>query len=69
GTIDIAPEEVSLFFPEIFAEGHNCRFADCTHTKEPGCSVIKAVERHTISQSRYNSYLSIMDDASQSKYR
>lgn len=69
GTIDIAPEEVSHFFPEIFAEGHNCRFADCTHTKEPGCSVIKAVERHTISQSRYNSYLSIMDDASQSKYR
>lgn len=69
GTIDIAPEEVSHFFPEIFSEGHNCRFADCTHTKEPGCSVIKAVERHTISQSRYNSYLSIMDDASQSKYR
>ncbi len=69
GTIDIAPSEVSHFFPEIFAEGKNCRFADCTHTKEPGCSVIKAVENHSISLSRYNSYLSIMDDSSQSKYR
>ncbi|MBO6034386.1 MAG: ribosome small subunit-dependent GTPase A [Paludibacteraceae bacterium] len=69
GTIDIAPDEVSHYFPEIFAESKNCRFSNCTHTKEPGCSVIKAVELHTISQSRYNSYLSIMDDASQSKYR
>ncbi len=69
GTIDIAPEEVSHFFPEIFNAGKNCRFANCTHTKEPGCHVIKAVEQHSISQSRYNSYLSIMEDASQSKYR
>lgn len=69
GTIDIEPQEVSHFFPEIFEEGKKCRFANCTHTKEPGCSVIKAVEAHTISSSRYNSYLSIMEDASQSKYR
>lgn len=69
GTVDIKAEEVGHFFPEIFEESKKCRFADCLHTKEPGCAVIKAVEEHRISQSRYNSYLSIMDDASQEKYR
>ncbi|MCQ2351021.1 MAG: ribosome small subunit-dependent GTPase A [Paludibacteraceae bacterium] len=69
GTVDIQPNEVSHFFPEIFEEGKKCRFADCKHTKEPGCAVIKAVEEHRISLSRYNSYLSIMEDASQCKYR
>lgn len=69
GTIDIEAGEVSHFFPEIFEVGKNCKFADCTHTKEPGCSVIKAVNDGIISESRYCSYLSIMQDASQGKYR
>ncbi|MCQ2369554.1 MAG: ribosome small subunit-dependent GTPase A [Paludibacteraceae bacterium] len=69
GTVDIEPSVVSHFFPEIFEEGKNCRFSDCTHTKEPGCAVIKAVEEHKISESRYRSYLSIMEDSSQNKYR
>lgn len=69
GTVDIEASEVGHFFPEIFKEAEKCRFSDCTHTKEPGCSVIRAVEEHRISLSRYNSYLSIMQDASQEKYR
>ncbi len=69
GTVDIQPNEVSHFFPEIFEEGKKCKFADCTHTKEPGCAVVKAVDEHRISNSRYCSYLSIMQDATQEKYR
>ncbi|MDE7159876.1 MAG: ribosome small subunit-dependent GTPase A [Muribaculaceae bacterium] len=63
GTIDFAPEEVSHFFPEIFRIGRDCRYGDCLHTGEPGCAVIPAVERHEISESRYASYLSILEEA------
>lgn len=69
GTIDFAKAEVSHFFPEIFAEGANCRFGDCTHTHEPGCAVLRAVDEQRIAQSRYASYLSILDDAAEGKYR
>lgn len=63
GTIDFAPEEVGHFFPEIFRWSAQCRYGDCKHTNEPGCAVIPAVEDHCISQSRYSSYLSILDEA------
>ena len=69
GTIDFEKAEVSHYFPEIFAVGANCRYGDCTHTHEPGCAVLDAVADSRISQSRYSSYLSILDDASQGKYR
>lgn len=63
GTIDFAPEEVGHFFPEIFRWSAQCRYGDCKHANEPGCAVIPAVEDHYISQSRYSSYLSILDEA------
>lgn len=63
GTIDFEPEEVDHFFPEIFKTSHDCRFGNCCHTGEPGCAVVKAVEDAFISQSRYNSYLSILEEA------
>lgn len=73
GTIDFAPEEVGHFFPEIFRTSRDCRYSDCKHTGEPGCAVIPAVEEHYISESRYASYLSILDEASEEagadKYR
>lgn len=69
GTIDFEKAEVSHYFPEIFAVGADCRYGNCTHTHEPGCAVLDAVAESRISQSRYASYLSILDDASQSKYR
>lgn len=72
GTIDMDPREVSHYFPEIFAKGRECRFGDCTHTGEPGCAVKDAFEQSLISQSRYASYLSVMEDASSGtsdKYR
>lgn len=69
GTIEFKKNEVAHYFPEIFKEGANCKFGDCTHTHEPGCSVLRAVEECRIAQSRYSSYLSILDDASEGKYR
>ena len=69
GTIDFDRHEVAHFFPEIFEISQNCRFGNCTHTHEPGCAVLSAVEEARISQSRYNSYLSILEDSSDDKYR
>ncbi len=70
GTIDFEPAEVGHFFPEIFEVSKDCRYGDCTHTHEPGCAVIEAVADSRISQSRYASYLSILDETRDSeKYR
>lgn len=69
GTIDFEPAQVAHYFPEIFEESHNCRYNNCTHIHEPGCAVIEAVADNRIAQSRYASYLSILDDTGESKYR
>ncbi len=69
GTFDIEPEELTGYFKDIFHYSKGCRFSNCTHTKEPGCAVLKAVEEHYIAQSRYLSYLSMLDDKDESKYR
>lgn len=63
GTIDMEPAEVSHYFPEIFRYGRECRYSDCRHTGEPGCAVIEALDNQLIAQSRYTSYLSILEDA------
>jgi len=69
GTFDMEPEEITSYFKEIFEFSKQCRFSDCTHTHEPGCAVLKAVEDHYIAQSRYQSYLSMLDDKDENKYR
>ena len=69
GTIDFERAEVAHYFPEIFKVSADCRFGNCTHTHEPGCAVREAVELHLISESRYASYLSILDDSDPDKYR
>lgn len=69
GTVDFDRHEVAHFFPEIFEVSRDCRFGNCTHTHEPGCAVLEAVEDSRIAQSRYQSYLSILDDAAEDKYR
>lgn len=73
GTIDFQPEEVSHYFPEIFRIGRGCKYGNCRHTGEPGCAVEEALERNEISQSRYASYLSILEEAEEEagadKYR
>lgn len=69
GTIDYDIHDVSHYFPEIFRISKDCRFSDCTHTHEPGCAVIEALKDNLIAQSRYNSYLSILEDIDHKKYR
>lgn len=69
GTIEFDEHEVSHFFPEIFKLSKECRYADCTHTHEPQCAVLKALSENRIAQSRYNSYLSILEDCDPDKYR
>ena len=69
GTIDFEREEVSHYFREIFRVSRDCRFSNCTHTGEPGCAVEEAVIKGSIAVSRYESYLSILGDCTESKYR
>jgi len=69
GTVYMEKEEISHFFPEIFKFSKDCRFHNCIHINEPGCAVIEAVENNYISQSRYKSYLSMMEEETDEKYR
>lgn len=69
GTIDFERAQVAHYFPEIFRISDDCRFNNCTHTHEPGCAVRDAVEQGQISMSRYTSYLSILDEDPNNKYR
>lgn len=69
GTFDIEPEELTSYFKDIFHFSKDCRFNNCTHTHEPGCAVLKAVEEHYIAASRYQSYLSMLEDKDENKYR
>lgn len=69
GTIDFDKHEIAHFFPEIFKISADCKYGNCTHTHEPGCAVLKALDDHYMSQSRYASYLSILDDTNPDKYR
>ena len=69
GTFDMEPEELTSYFKEIFHFSKDCRFNNCTHTHEPGCAVLKALEDHYIAQSRYQSYLSMLQDKDEGKYR
>lgn len=69
GTFDMEVEEIGHYFKEIFAMSGNCKYNNCTHRKEPGCAVIDAVNKHLISESRYTSYLSMLEDKEDGKYR
>jgi ribosome biogenesis GTPase len=69
GTFNFEREEVSHFFREIFIVGRDCRYSNCLHLNEPGCAVREALERGEIAQSRYNSYLNMLDDEDEGKYR
>lgn len=69
GTFDMEPEEITSYFREIFQFSKDCRFSNCTHTHEPGCAVLQAVKDHYIAESRYQSYLSMLEDKEEGKYR
>jgi ribosome biogenesis GTPase len=62
GVVDFEKEEVGDFFPEIFAIKHNCKFSNCLHINEPSCAVKDAVESGEIAESRYVSYLQLLEE-------
>jgi ribosome biogenesis GTPase len=67
GMLEMEKEEISHYFPEIFRLLNECQYYNCTHTHEPNCAVKKSVEEGQIAQSRYNSYLGLLED--EEKYR
>lgn len=69
GTFDIEREELGSYFKEIFRLSKDCRFNNCTHTHEPGCAVLQALQNHVVAESRYQSYLNMLEDKDESKYR
>lgn len=73
GTIDFDKRSVGHYFPEIFHFSNQCKYSDCSHRNEPGCAVRQALEEHRIAQSRYTSYLSILEEVEEAegadKYR
>ena len=69
GLLDVEKEEISHYFRDIFRVSRDCRYSNCQHTGEPGCAVYQAVTNGEIAISRYESYLSILDDTQENKYR
>ena len=69
GTFDMKAEEISHYFVEFFRLSRDCRYSNCTHTHEPGCAVLQALEKGEIAPSRYQSYLSMLEDKDEGKYR
>ena len=69
GILDMEKEEIGHYFREIFEIGRACKYSDCIHMNEPGCAVNQAVIDGRIALSRYESYLSMLDDTSEGKYR
>jgi ribosome biogenesis GTPase len=61
GLADMQKEEIGHYFPEILEIMSQCRFHNCMHLDEPNCAVKEAVMEERIAQSRYFSYLSMMD--------
>ncbi len=62
GIVDIEPQELSHFFPEMRMLLNQCKFHNCRHINEPGCAVLEALEKGEIEPSRYDSYLSIYNN-------
>lgn len=69
GTFNMEVEEVAHYFRDLFKVSAECRFNNCTHRHEPGCAVLEAIEALRIAPSRYASYLSMLEDKEEGKYR
>lgn len=70
GLVDIEPEELARYFPDMFRYAGDCQYYNCTHIHEPHCAVMEAVAKGEISESRYVSYLKMLEnDDSFGKYR
>ena len=62
GVWELTSEELLSHFPEIDEKGSECRFQNCSHTHEPDCAVLKALEASELSVLRYQSYLTLLGE-------
>jgi ribosome biogenesis GTPase len=62
GLWGLEPSEVADCFPEFRSLTALCRFADCTHTVEPGCEVLDALARGEVSATRHESYVKLREE-------
>lgn len=69
GTLEMNKSNAAHYFRELFTIGQKCRFNNCTHINEPGCAVLQALEEGVIAKNRYISYLGILEDEEEGKYR
>ena len=69
GSYDMDTEEIAHYFVEFFELSSECKYGNCTHTHEPGCAVLAALEEGRLAPSRYQSYLSMLEDKDEGKYR
>jgi ribosome biogenesis GTPase len=61
GMVDIKPEELGHFFPEIRELMQFCKYNNCLHQNEPACAVRNAVQENLFSEERYINYLNILN--------
>ncbi|MCF6240966.1 MAG: ribosome small subunit-dependent GTPase A [Bacteroidales bacterium] len=69
GLVDLENENLATYFPEMLRFQVNCKYYNCTHVHEPRCAVMSAVEYGFIGISRYESYLSMLEEKEKGKYR
>ena len=62
GLVEIKKNEIANYFPEFFNLKGNCKFNNCIHLNEPNCEIKRAVKDGQIAESRYLSYLSMLDE-------
>lgn len=62
GLIDIEPDELCRYFPDLMRYADGCQYYNCTHLHEPGCAVEQALKEGKISINRYESYLKILEE-------
>lgn len=62
GMISVEKEEIQHYFPEIFEQGRECKFHNCKHINEPKCNVLAQIEQGEIEESRYATYLKLMEE-------
>lgn len=61
--IDVEKEEIQHYFPEIFQKGRDCKYHNCMHINEPKCAVLQSLESGDIEETRYITYLKLMEEA------
>jgi len=61
GLLEMKREEVGHYFPEFRARMNTCKFNNCIHMNEPGCAILKAVEKGEINEGRFINYVRMIE--------